>query len=101
MTWQEFSLKNSSGIKLSEVKPELFTIEEVKQMKEKETETIIKRQIIEINADIIKAVNSNHSKISLPPSIHEKVISDLKENGFEVKEMDGIKGELLRYEISW
>lgn len=83
------------------INSKLYTAKEVHQMQEKELETVLNRQIDQINKDIRTAINQNQLKIILPSSTHERVISALRENGFNIREIPSFEEKVSKYEVSW
>lgn len=82
------------------INSKLYTADEVRLIQETELETVLNRQIDQINKCIGMAINQNQSKIILPISTHEQIISALKENGFSIQSPSFEEGT-SNYVVSW
>lgn len=85
---------------MTKINSKLYTADEVRLMQKTELETVLNRQIDQINKDIRTAINQNQSKIILPISTHERIISALKENGFNIQ-LSSFEEGISNYVVFW
>ena len=85
---------------MTKINSKLYTAEEARKMQEEELETVLNRQIDQINKGIRTAINQNQSEVVLPFSTHERIISALKENGFNIQSPSFVE-RISEYVVSW